>query len=150
MRVVLEVIAGTRTGLRTTLHAGQSVSVGRSDWADFVCSWDEAMSREHFRLEIDAVACKLTDLNSRNGTRVNDQPVTSVLLRDGDEIQTGDTTFRVHIEGDSPDLALQVHGTGIRRGPSRLDHPAGTGGRTDGRLPASSAPLRASRIYDFE
>lgn len=111
MRVVLEVIGGTRAGLRTTLHAGQSISIGRSDWADFACPWDEAMSREHFRLEIDPVTCKLTDLNSRNGTRVNDQPIAGALLRDRDEIKAGDTTFRIRIEGDSPELAKAVHQT---------------------------------------
>jgi eukaryotic-like serine/threonine-protein kinase len=51
------------------------------------------LSREHFRLEFSVTACRLVDLNSRNGTFVNDRRATTVLLRDGDVIVAGSTIF---------------------------------------------------------
>jgi pSer/pThr/pTyr-binding forkhead associated (FHA) protein len=41
----------------------------------------------------------LEDLQSRNGTYVNDARVTRALLRDGDEIRAGSTVFQVAICG---------------------------------------------------
>ena len=92
------------------LGANDSVSVGRSDWAQIVCAEDERMSRVHFKIKTDDAACYLSDHASRNGTLVNGMRVTDCMLRDGDKINAGSTDLYVLIEGDSPDTARKLGG----------------------------------------
>jgi hypothetical protein len=71
------------------------VVVGRSPSSDIVID-EPYVSATHARFTIQGPALVLEDLGSTNGTMVNghaiDQPVT---LRDGDEVQIGDTIMRV-------------------------------------------------------
>ncbi|MCI1667897.1 MAG: FHA domain-containing protein [Olsenella sp.] len=71
------------------------VIVGRSPSSDIVID-EPYVSATHARFTIQGPALVLEDLGSTNGTMVNghviDQPVT---LRDGDEVQVGDTIMRV-------------------------------------------------------
>ena len=53
------------------------------------------LSREHFRIENQPPLCHLADLGSTNGTKVNGLRVERVLLRDGDVITAGDSSFVV-------------------------------------------------------
>ena len=71
------------------------VVVGRSPSSDIVID-EPYVSATHARFTIQGPALVLEDLGSTNGTMVNghtiDQPV---ILRDGDEVQVGDTVMRV-------------------------------------------------------
>ena len=71
------------------------VVVGRSPSSDIVID-EPYVSATHARFTIQGPALVLEDLGYTNGTMVNghtiDQPVT---LRDGDEVQVGDTVMRV-------------------------------------------------------
>ena len=71
------------------------VVVGRSPSSDIVID-EPYVSATHARFTIQGPALVLEDLGSTNGTMVTghviDQPVT---LRDGDEVQVGDTVMRV-------------------------------------------------------
>ena len=71
------------------------VVVGRSPSSDIVID-EPYVSATHARFTIQGPALVLEDLGSTHGTMVNghaiDQPVT---LRDGDEVQVGDTVMRV-------------------------------------------------------
>ena len=71
------------------------VVVGRSPSSDIVVD-EPFVSATHARFSLQGPALVLEDLNSTNGTMVNGhligQPVT---LRDGDEVQIGDTVMRV-------------------------------------------------------
>ena len=71
------------------------VVVVRSPASDIVVD-EPFVSATHARFTLQGPALVLEDLGSTNGTMVNghliDQPVT---LRDGDEVQTGDTIMRV-------------------------------------------------------
>ncbi|MEN8150586.1 MAG: FHA domain-containing protein [Planctomycetota bacterium] len=55
---------------------------------------DSKVSREHAKVYPQGVDFYIVDLNSSNGTQVNDAPVTRRLLRDGDEVMIGETRFR--------------------------------------------------------
>ena len=111
MRVVLEIVSGPLRGRKTVLIANDSLSVGRSDWAQIgFAPQDERLSRVHFVLKSDEVACYLADHSSRNGTFVNGVRITECMLRDGDKIYAGATDFFVQIEGDSPDQARSMGG----------------------------------------
>jgi pSer/pThr/pTyr-binding forkhead associated (FHA) protein len=130
MRVVLELMTGSGTGQRRLLRPGQDFCVGRTEFADLACPDDNRMSREHFRLNADDVGCLITDLGSRNGTLVNGQPLNgAVLLKDGDWITAGNSTFRVRVEDDDPDAAQTRHSTRFMDAPETSAVMKGLGGR---------------------
>jgi pSer/pThr/pTyr-binding forkhead associated (FHA) protein len=54
---------------------------------------DGKASREHARIFEQAGEWHIVDLNSTNGTLVNDARITRRALRDGDEITIGETTY---------------------------------------------------------
>jgi len=63
--------------------------------------YDLALSREHFQVDNEPPHCHLIDLGSTNGTKVNGLRVGRELLREGDVITAGDSTFLVHFIEDS-------------------------------------------------
>lgn len=102
MRVIVEVIAGPAASRRISLVAGQTVCVGRTEWADVSFPRDPLMSGTHFLLETDSTGCYITDKGSRNGTFVNGQRISQkTRLRDGDRIVAGQTRFAVRIEAEA-------------------------------------------------
>ena len=71
------------------------VVVGRSPSSDIVIN-EPFVSATHARFTLQGPALVLEDLNSTNGTMVNGHLIgTPVTLRDGDEVQVGDTIMRV-------------------------------------------------------
>lgn len=68
-------------------------SIGR-DAANALAIPDQGISRRHARILRDGEAWILEDLDSRNGTFVNDQAVKRHVLIDGDRIQIGRTVLR--------------------------------------------------------
>ncbi len=70
------------------------IAIGRSRSNDIIVE-DVKVSRQHARIVRDARGFAIEDLNSRNGTRVNNQSVRgSSRLEDGTVIQIGDAGFR--------------------------------------------------------
>lgn len=71
------------------------VVVGRSPSSDIVID-EPYVSATHARFTLQGPAIVLEDLNSTNGTLVNGHPISQpVTLRDGDDVQIGDTIMRV-------------------------------------------------------
>src|SRR5262245_31014774 len=99
MRVVLEVHSGPTAGKKIWLRPGQALEVGRTELAEFVIAQDGQISSRHFALELDSQACRVRDLDSSNGTLLNGKRITEAIVKDGDRIFAGQTTFLVHIEG---------------------------------------------------
>ena len=91
----IDVEKGTRSlrGLHVDILG--PVVIGRSPSSDVVID-EPYVSSTHARLTLQGPALVLEDMGSTNGTLVNghviDQPVT---LREGDEVQVGDTIMRV-------------------------------------------------------
>src|SRR5690348_12107762 len=81
----------TRAGQRS-LPPGPAYLVGRDPEADIVIP-DACVSWQHAVLRRDGGRWVLADNGSSNGTFVNEQPITSATLADGDMIGFGDTTF---------------------------------------------------------
>jgi len=107
MIVSLEVKSGPWAGKGVRLQSGQSVRVGRTQKSDFVISGDSHLSGLHFTIELDENNCRLRDVNSRNGTLLNGQAVTTAIVQSGDTIVAGETTFAVmvqHDEARAPDV----------------------------------------------
>jgi len=68
-------------------------TIGRADEAEIRVD-DDAASRAHARIVLSGRRATLVDLESTNGTFVNEQPVGEIELRDGDLLQIGDTIFK--------------------------------------------------------
>jgi hypothetical protein len=104
MRVIVQIISGPATGGRMALGPGQTLQVGRTEWADFAVPKDGQMSSVHFALETDYAACYIKDLGSTNGTFLNRKrlkPQERVQLADGAEILAGRSVFSVQIQAAS-------------------------------------------------
>lgn len=119
MRVEIHVTAGPAKGQHFTFDKPDSFLFGRASDAHISVPNDLYVSRQHFLLEISPPACKLTDLNSKNGVIVNGvryggrtprtkgvqqapAGVKEVRLNNGDEVVVGETRIRVLIR-EKPD-----------------------------------------------
>jgi hypothetical protein len=102
MPAFLEVRSGPQTGNRIRLEPGIILRVGRVSQADLAFTDDSHMSSLHFSLGWEGTACRVTDLNSRNGILVNGQAATATVVGDGDSIVAGETAFLIRVEPDEP------------------------------------------------
>ena len=64
------------------------VKIGRTNHCEVVIN-DQLVSREHCQLQLMSEGLFLEDLKSVNGTLVNNQRITRVLLHPGDKIRLG-------------------------------------------------------------
>jgi pSer/pThr/pTyr-binding forkhead associated (FHA) protein len=92
---LLEVLSGPLDG--KTWPFERQITIGRDDSLAEAClALDRYVSRQHARLEIDADAIRLTDLRSRNGTRLAGRTVAGeVPLPVGVPFVVGRTILRV-------------------------------------------------------
>ena len=68
--------------------------MGRSARAQFRLPLkDPSLSRVHFMVEVNPPQCRLTDLGSTNGTKVNGRKISAADLVDGDLIEAGQTVL---------------------------------------------------------
>ena len=70
----------------------ESLIIGRETAAN-LCIADASVSRRHAKIEKTDSGFVLTDLESLNGSFVNDLPVKSRLLEHGDRVRIGDSQF---------------------------------------------------------
>src|SRR5579863_2596771 len=92
---LLEVLSGPLDGKTWTFE--REITIGRDDALAEAClALDRYVSRRHARLKIEADAISLTDLRSRNGTRLGNQVVVgNVALPVGVPFVVGRTVLRV-------------------------------------------------------
>ncbi len=86
------------------LAEGKSFMFGRDSVCDLPIK-DIAVSRKHCRIFQDADCFHLEDLNSHNGTFVNDLPVKTHQLEHGDQIRVGNSYFMILTDEDDTLLA---------------------------------------------
>ncbi|MDG3007068.1 FHA domain-containing serine/threonine-protein kinase [Paludisphaera mucosa] len=101
MRVILEVIKGPREGRSFVFDRHDTFIVGRSQFVHCPIN-DAALSRDHFLIEISPPRCELRDLDSTNGTFVNNERIDRARLASGDLIAAGQSLFRIVVEAASP------------------------------------------------
>ncbi|MGO8901085.1 MAG: FHA domain-containing protein, partial [Isosphaeraceae bacterium] len=107
MNIVLRVISGPHEGQEYQINRSGSFIVGRASRAAFPMTADLTLSREHYQLENFPPLCHLVDLGSTNGTKVNGLRVERVLLREGDLVAAGDSSFAVYYTGGGGDARLR-------------------------------------------
>ncbi|WP_297188639.1 DUF3662 and FHA domain-containing protein [uncultured Corynebacterium sp.] len=80
-----------------SVHEGSNI-IGRSADADLQLP-DTGVSRSHAEITWDGYDAVLVDMESTNGTVVNNQPIENWMLADGDVIQVGHSLIEVRITG---------------------------------------------------
>ena len=92
---LLEVLSGPLDG--KTWQFDREITIGRDDSvADACIALDRYVSRKHARVRVDEGAILLCDLQSRNGTKLNGQPVVGdATLPMGAPFIVGRTVLRV-------------------------------------------------------
>lgn len=88
----LVVIYGLELGKKVNLDKPE-ITIGRSSKADIQID-QEAVSRNHCKIINTGNAIMLRDMNSTNGTYVNDELIDQHALRDGDYIKIGRSIFK--------------------------------------------------------
>jgi hypothetical protein len=98
-------ISGHNAG--KTFHIGErTVTMGRGS-SNFVQIDDTRASRVQCQLLGGADGAMVRDMDSANGTFINGEKVTEAMLKDGDELMVGSSTFLYRSMGDFPeDLGL--------------------------------------------
>lgn len=77
--------------IKYDLKEGSTV-VGRSTTSDITIG-DPALSRKHFEVFVEADEAIVKDLDSTNGTKVNNKEIKSLVLKEDDMIKAGSTAF---------------------------------------------------------
>jgi Nif-specific regulatory protein len=103
----LAAITGKLKGAIFTLD-NDALVIGR-ETAATVCLADAAVSRRHSTIEKQDDGFVITDLDSLNGTFVNDVPIRSRVLEHGDRVRIGDSQFLfLSHEGEPPSKSSEV------------------------------------------
>jgi two-component system cell cycle response regulator len=103
-RPVLVVLVGNEAGTRVVLEG--TVVVGRNP-ANHLTLTDAGVSWHHARVEDRGDAWAVVDLDSTNGTLVNDRRIAEYVLHPGDKITFGRTVVRFDVQ-DAYDQAYDV------------------------------------------
>jgi general secretion pathway protein E len=94
-----------RGDARDTKLAEQPISIGRGQ-ENVLCIRDERASRLHCVVEVDGRGgFQVRDLQSRNGTKVNDVRITQSPLRAGDILKVGNHEFLIELDEVYPESA---------------------------------------------
>ena len=96
---VLEVVQGPDRGKRFTVEPTDPgpTLVGHGSACGVLLS-DRMVSRRHAQLERVGTSLRVTDLDSRNGTRVNGVRIVEALLSGGESVHLGETTLQVTLD----------------------------------------------------
>ncbi len=74
-------------------------SIGRDPGNDIVVD-NDSVSRRHAKLTVESGQRILTDLQSTNGSYVNNKPILTHFLQNGDQVKIGDTIFKYIVGSD--------------------------------------------------
>ena len=98
--VVVLVLSGPLKGHKYFVKSDSKILIGRSDEANIRIGYDDFCSRRHAVLYWEDNLCYIEDLDSTNGTFVNDRRIHGKIeLKKGDIIGLGDTELLVGVEG---------------------------------------------------
>jgi len=148
----LAAIAGKHKGEVFAINE-EALVIGRETTAN-LCIADASVSRRHSKIEKKDDGFVITDLESLNGTFVNDVPVRSRVLEHGDRVRVGDSQFLFLTHDDdamskSSDVKLDeehiVSGSTVQ---IRFDHAVYLMGRDLSALMKVSTVISSIRTLD--
>ena len=138
MSAYLEVVEGPDAGRQLALD--REVTIGRDESADFALS-DPHASRRHCSVRLTNGQAVVTDLESSNGTFVNNQQVIgSAELGPGDDLLVGVTVLE--IRGKEAETTRPL--SGVRAVPDALRQPERTPDYVPPAAPTAEAPAAAA------
>ena len=135
--------------MKTVPLTGERLSVGRSSAAELCFPDDAGLSRQHFVFEPEGEEWTVEDLNSKNGTFVNNIPLKArLVLRAGDRITAGHLVVLYAPEGKAPEPGVVVFEGGDSTSPSTSTVITSLEGAnrtlaTERAGPKASAPMQA-------
>ena len=94
MRFEFVVRSGKEMGRTVALNTGQTITLGRLKGCEVVVD-DEAASRRHCTITARENLCVVADLQSANGTFVNERRIATTELEKGDKIRIGSTVIEL-------------------------------------------------------
>jgi hypothetical protein len=95
------------------LPSGKTLSIGRRNNNDIVIE-NLVVSGAHAKIDALEEGYLLTDLRSKNGTFVNDAPVSNYWLQDGDVVRIGKHTLTLSLDADEA-FTLDVEDDGMEQ-----------------------------------
>ena len=112
MKVILTVVEGPHQGARFEFQDHDTFLVGRSPDVQFRLPLkDKTLSRIHFLIEVNPPLCRIMDMASTNGLRINGKLLHLSDLQDGDLIDTGVTSLRLTLEDRDTTEVIQEGST---------------------------------------
>lgn len=90
MKAFATVVRGSASEKKYELDASQPTRIGRGNGCQ-ICLSDPLSSRTHVIISYEDGKWTASDMDSRNGTLVNDEKISSVELKTGDRVQVGST-----------------------------------------------------------
>ena len=103
MRFEFVVRSGREAGRAIALTTGQALTFGRLKTCDVQVD-DESVSRRHCTLHAREDGCVVADLQSANGTFVNEKRISTADLQPGDKLRIGSTVFEF-VSASAPEPA---------------------------------------------
>lgn len=101
----VEILSGPDKGHSVTFN-GNKMTFGRHATCDIKLE-GKKISRQHATIGLRKGKFVMTDMGSKNRTRINGQPITEQFLTSGDEIQIGDYKMRFRLEGADDDATIE-------------------------------------------
>lgn len=103
MHATLTVVAGPDAGREFRLAGHDTFLAGRDPDCHYRPGYEDPyICPRHFLVEAHAPRCRVIDLHSRTGIKVNGGKVEAADLSDGDEVRAGQTVFRFNLAGPKP------------------------------------------------
>ena len=110
MRFEFVVRSGREIGRTIAVGSGQTIALGRLKGCDVVVD-DESASRRHCTITAREDVCVVADLQSANGTFVNEKRVATAELHKGDKLRIGSTVLELLDSNASSSAVRGPHST---------------------------------------
>lgn len=121
MQISLTVLTGDRSG-RELFIGEKELVIGRDPGCQFAIAHN-MVSPQHCRIVRESDRVLLEDLDSANGTELNEQFIHIAELKDGDKLKVGPISFRAHIVGDPGESERRISRADTKHDPNS-DSPA--------------------------
>jgi serine/threonine-protein kinase len=98
MCVILSVVAGPQSGQQFHFQGHDTFLIGRTPDCHFRLDYDDPFfSDGHILIEVKPPRCRVIDLGSRNGIKVNGKTIEHADLVKNDEVRAGQTVFQIDV-----------------------------------------------------
>lgn len=98
--VVLHFLEGENEGVEIKLTPSRELNIGRSEESD-VFLGEKKISRRHCQIFVESDKVRIVDLESTNGTFVNNKKISEMELRSGDKVKVGSSVIEVKVQSKS-------------------------------------------------